>query len=198
MTELFESKALFAGLAIALTFAMYVPYSRSILRGATRPHVFSWIIWGGGTIIVFFAQLADGAGLGAWPIGVSGLITCAIAYLAFLKAGDRSIVAVDWVFLCLAAMAVPLWGLTSNALSAVIVLTTVDLLGFGPSFRKAYSAPYEDSVLFFSLSVLRNALVLIALEAVNWTTALFPAAVGAACLMFVAWLLVRRRALRAA
>ncbi|MEM9667687.1 MAG: hypothetical protein AAF950_02085 [Pseudomonadota bacterium] len=189
-------RELLAGLAIALTIAMYFPYISSILRGGTRPHVFSWIIWGAGTVIVFFAQISDGAGVGAWPIGVSAVISCFVAYLAFLKSGDRSITSTDWIFLILAGAALPLWFLTSEPLSAVIILTIVDLLGFGPSFRKAYTAPYEESAMFFSLSLIRNGLVLGALENVSWTTALFPAAVAIACLVFVAWLLIRRRSLR--
>ena len=83
---------LFCGaIAILLTFAAFVPYIRSIVSGGTRPHVFSWIIWGITTIIVFFAQLNAKGGIGAWPIGVSGVITIFIAVLAFLKRSDPSI-----------------------------------------------------------------------------------------------------------
>src|SRR4028118_1206626 len=84
--------------AIVLTFALFFPYIRSINRGETKPHVFSWVIWGLGTLIVFFAQLAGRGGLGAWVIGVSGLITSYIALLAYLKRGDTVITETDWVF----------------------------------------------------------------------------------------------------
>jgi hypothetical protein len=76
-------KELLSAAGIALTFVMFVPYIRSIHRGQTKPHVFSWVVWGFGTFVVFLAQLADGGGLGAWPIGVSGLITIYIAALSF-------------------------------------------------------------------------------------------------------------------
>lgn len=52
-----EFKWVLSGLAIALTFVAFVPYIRSIFVGDTRPHVFSWVIWGITTGIVFFAQL---------------------------------------------------------------------------------------------------------------------------------------------
>jgi hypothetical protein len=39
-------KLLFSGAAIALTFAAFLPYIVSIRAGRTRPHVFSWLIWG--------------------------------------------------------------------------------------------------------------------------------------------------------
>jgi hypothetical protein len=39
-------KELLSAVAIALTFALFVPYVRGILRGDLKPHVFSWVIWG--------------------------------------------------------------------------------------------------------------------------------------------------------
>lgn len=194
MPALILSKEAFGLIALILTFVAFYPYIRAILREQTKPHVFSWFIWAVGTVIVFIAQLSDGAGIGAWPIGVSGLITFGVALLALKKAADTTIVRMDWVFLALAASALPLWFLTNTALSAVIILTLVDLLGFGPSMRKAYDAPHEENALFFSIGALRNVFVLLALENYSWTTALFPAAVGAACGLFVILILGRRAA----
>lgn len=187
------AKALFSAAALVLTFVAFIPYYRGILRGEVRPHVFTWFIWAAGTIIVFTAQLSDGGGIGAWPIGVSGLLTGGVAVLALTRAADTSIVRMDWVFLTLALSALPLWFVTSSALSAVIVLTIVDLLGFGPSVRKAYNAPEEESATFFAIGAVRNGFVLLALENVSWTTALFPAAVGIACALFIALIFYRRR-----
>jgi hypothetical protein len=187
------AKPAFAILALGLTFASFYPYIRSIIHEKTRPHVFSWIIWGVGTVVVFVAQLAAGAGWGAWPIGVSGLLTLSVAVLAYSKLGDTTIVKMDWVFLALALSALPLWFYTSAPLSAVIVLTVVDLLGFAPSVRKAFVAPHEENALFFGMGALRNAFVVAALENYSWTTFLFPGAVGIACLAFVVIILWRRR-----
>ena len=83
------SKELLSAAAIILTFALFIPYIRSIHLGKTKPHVFSWVIWGLGTLIVFFAQLAGRGGIGAWPIGVSGIITSYIALLAYLSTSRR-------------------------------------------------------------------------------------------------------------
>lgn len=49
-----------------------LPYLLSVLRNQVKPHVFSWVIWASTTFIAFLAQLADNAGVGAWPIGISG------------------------------------------------------------------------------------------------------------------------------
>lgn len=193
MTDLLFSKETFGVLALLLTFVAFVPYIQSIRVGETKPHVFSWLIWGVGTVIVFVAQLLDGGGYGAWVIGISGCITFFIAVLAWSHSGDTSIVKMDWVFLALAASALPLWFITNTALSAVIVLTVVDLLGFGPSVRKAIDYPEDENTTFFVIGAVRNCFVVLALQHYSWTTVLFPTAVGVACLLFVLLILSRRQ-----
>jgi hypothetical protein len=89
----------------------------------------------------------------------------------------------------------PCWFFTSNPLCAVIILTGVDLAGFGPTFRSAYAHPHQERTGFYALAALRNAMVILALEHYSLTTVLFPAAVGIACLIFVGVVFYRRRVL---
>ncbi len=188
-------KEILSTIAIALTFAAFVPYIRAIVSGTTRPHVFSWIIWGTTTFVVFLAQLEGKGGVGAWPIGVSGTITIFIAFLAYVKRADITITKTDWLFFVSAMSSLPLWYVTSDPLWAVVILTAVDVLGFGPTVRKAYSFPHSESLLFFALFTARNLLVIMALEYYSVTTVLFPAVIAAACFLLIAMLTYRRRAL---
>ena len=203
-------KLVFSLLATALTLVAFLPYINSILKGATRPHVFSWIIWGSTTFLVFIAQLVADGGLGAWPIGISGTISLAIAVLAIttnsnnankqsdssLNSGaDLSITRSDWLFLFLAMSSLPIWYFTADPLGAVIVLTVADLLGFGPTVRKTYHFPHSESATFFSLFAIRNSLAIAALESYSLTTVLFPAAVSLACLSLLAMMYWRRQSL---
>jgi len=188
------TKQLLGGIAIALTVTAFVPYVVSILRHSVRPHVFSWVIWGITTSSVFVAALHEGGGSGAWPIGASACITFAIAGLAFSKRGDLSITKADWLFFIAALSALPLWFLTNDPLWAVVVLTMVDLLGFGPTLRKAAREPHSESATFFGLFVGQNAFVLLALESYSVTTVLFPAAIGTASAAVVVLILLRRAA----
>lgn len=189
-------KELLASAAVFLTFAMFVPYICSIRDGRTKPHAFSWIIWALSTFVVFLAQLADGGGFGAWPIGVSGLVTAYIAVLAYRSRSDTSVTRTDRVFLAIALAALPCWLLTSNPLLAVVLLTGMDLAGFGPTFRFAFRHPHEERIGFYSLGAVRNALAISALEHYSLTTVLFPAAVGVACAVFVMMVGYRRTQLR--
>lgn len=190
-------KEILSAVAIAFTFAAFVPYIRAIVSGAARLHVFSWVIWGSTTFVVFLAQLEGKGGAGAWPIGVSGIITIFIAFLAYVKRADITITKTDWLFFVSALSSLPLWYLTTDPLWAVVILTTVDVLGFGPTVRKAYRFPHSESLLFFALFAARNVLVILALENYSVTTVLFPAVIAAACMSLMAMVTVRRRALTA-
>lgn len=179
--------------ATILTLVGFYPYLRDILARRTQPHVFSWVIWAATTLVVFLAQLAAGAGIGAWPIGVSGSVTALIALIAWRRRADITITRTDRFCLAAALSALPAWALTADPLWAVVILTAVDLLGFGPTLRKAWQAPQSESPGFFALFALRNLLVVGALEAYSLTTVLFPLAVALACLVVVALLWWRRR-----
>lgn len=186
-----------SALAIALTLIAFLPYIASTWRGQTRPHVFSWVIWGITTFIVFLAQVKDGGGAGAWPIGVSGVITIGVAIVAYLKRADIGITRLDTLFFTAAVSAVPLWYFTADPMWAVVILTVVDLLGFGPTLRKAFHFPHEENLTFFGLFLLRNLLVIVALEHYSVTTLLFPAAVALACLLLILLIGYRRTLNRA-
>jgi hypothetical protein len=188
-------KEILSAVAIALTFAAFVPYIRAITSGTTKPHIFSWVIWGATTFVIFLAQLEGKGGVGAWPIGVSGIITIFIAFLAYVKRADITITKPDWLFFVSALSSLPLWYFTSDPLWAVVILTTVDVLGFEPTVRKAYSFPHSESLLFFSLFAARNLLVIMALENYSITTVLFPAVIAAACMLLMAMVTYRRRAI---
>ncbi len=188
-------KEILSVIAIALTFAAFVPYIRAIVSDTTKPHVFSWVIWGTTTFVAFLAQLEGKGGVGAWPIGVSGIITIFIAFLAYVKRADITITKTDWLFFVSAMSSLPLWYVTSDPLWAVVTLTIVDVLGFGPTVRKAYSFPHSESLMFFALFAARNLLVIMALEYYSVTTVLFPAVIAAACMLLLAMVTYRRRAI---
>jgi len=186
-------KTLLSMIAIALTFLAFVPYITGILKGTTKPHVFSWVIWGSTTFIVFLAQLEGHAGIGAWPIGISGVITILVALLAYIKRSDITITNKDWLFFCIAMSALPIWYLMSDPLWAVVILTAIDVLGFAPTARKVYHAPYSEPISFVALFFVRNVLVLFALEYYSVTTVLFPAVIAIACLLLITLIIMRRR-----
>lgn len=182
--------------AVAMTLAAVYPYLRGILRGNMRPHVFSWVIWSFTALLMFAAQVQAGAGVGAWSVGVSAAINITVVVLAWQRRADLHITKVDWAFLVVALSSLPLWYFTADPTAAVVVLTVVIMLGYGPTLRKIHHQPHSESILFFAMFVLRNLLTILAMEQRSLATLLFPIAVNGASLVAIAMIVTRRRAIR--
>ena len=180
------------GVTAVLTVVCYIPYALDMKRGHTRPHVFSWIIWGLVNIIVFAAQLSDGAGPGAWATGFLALADLLIAAVA-VKRSENKITRSDWVAFIAGLLAIPFWYFTGEALLAVIFAIIVDAFAYYPTFRKSFAKPHEETLSTYVIYSLTFFLALFALERVTWVTALFPLYMVAINLLFVFMVLWRRR-----
>ena len=66
-----EYKVLLGALAIVIGIFAYIPYLRDLWRGKTKPHAFSWIIWGIMTSTGFFASMSRGGGAGVCGAALS-------------------------------------------------------------------------------------------------------------------------------
>lgn len=192
--EVIPSKVLLGAVASCLTVVAYLPYLRAIVRGRVTPHVFTWIVWGTATLLAFAAALQAGGGWGAWVIGLSAVTSFAVAAVGHAHRAEVRITRLDALFFTAALAAVPLWVLARDPLWAIVLLTLIELLGFGPTVRKAWWAPRSESATFPALLALRNLLILGALDRYTVATVLFPAASGLACMGLVAVLLWRRQA----
>jgi len=181
--------------SIVLTLVAYAPYIAEIGKRTVKPHFFSWVIWSITTSVVSVAQFIAEGGVGAWPTAVSAVITIYVAALAWKIRSDISITRLDFGFLIASFAALPVWFVTSDPLWSVVILTVVDVLGFGPTLRKSYAWPHEESLQFYNLFIVRSLFSIFALETLNLTTVLFPAAMVVACLVVVILLWWRRRAL---
>jgi len=186
-------KPYFAAVSIAFSFIGFAPYIRAILRNEAKPHAFSWLIWGVSTMTVFVAQIYSGGGLGSWALGLTGVITLVIAILSYCKKSDDSIAKIDWIFLCAALSAIPLWFFTANPLYAVIVLTVVDSIGYLPTLRKAYCKPFEERALLFFIMIVSSIFSIAALENYVLTNVLFQTATITGNVLLIAVILIRRR-----
>lgn len=179
-------------LATALTAAAYLPYISSIFHGQARPHMFTWIIWGLATGIAFLAVHQAQGGAGAWPIGFSCAVSLFVAGVAYVQRADVTITRTDWLLFFAALAAMPLWVAANDPLWAVVLITLIELLGFGPTLRKTWFRPHSESMSFLAILIVRNALIITALERHTLTTVLFPAAAAAACGLLIAVMAWRR------
>lgn len=181
-------------IATIIAFVSYVPYFRDIIRGQTKPHAFSWLIWGLLTGIAFIGQLIDNAGPGSWVTGFTTIV-CLFIFIFALQRGEKHITKSDQISLAGAIMAIGLWLVTSDPLLAIILITVIDALGFYPTFRKSFYKPDQETAITYTLSAVKFAIAILALETYTIITWLYPASLVVMNAGFVVMLLVRRRRL---
>ena len=173
----------------AIGFFLYI---RSVLRGHTKPHSFTWFVWGLLQGVTFFAQLSRGGGVGTSLVAF-GSTMCFVVFGLSLFKGERSIARVDIGSLVAALAGIALWIITSAPLTAVVLAVAVDIFGFIPTFRKAYGKPYEETIQNYTLGILSFAISIFALQAINLVTVMFPATLVVADSAFVSMVLIRRK-----
>ncbi len=179
----------------AIAVASFVPYFRDMWRGTTKPHPFTYFIWGLISAIAFFAQLAAEGGPGAW---VNGVVTVELwtTALVALWWGEKGITKLDWWCLASALAGIVLWQITNEPLAAVVLVSATDVLAAVPTFRKSYSKPNEETASAYVLGAVRSLVSIPALRMLNLTTVLYPATVALVDITLVTLLFIRRRKLK--
>jgi hypothetical protein len=148
-----------------------VPYLIDVFKKRVEPHAYTWFIWSIVSCVIFFGQVAKGAGIGAIPTAASEVFTILIFFFS-LKNGFKHIRKVDHVFLALALLGLVPWALTKDPTISVIIVVAIDLIAFMPTLRKTYKYPKTETPLLYIMNVLRHTLMLFSLQAYNIATML--------------------------
>lgn len=182
--------------ATLIALYSYVPYFCDIFRGKTKPHAFSWLVWGLLMVIGFAGQVSDGAGPGAWVIGFSAC-ACLTIFVLALRHGEKNITRSDWWCLWISLTAIPLWMLTSTPLWSMLLITIIDFVGFAPTFRKSYHKPFEETVVVYTLGAIKHSMGIAALERFSLITLLYPLSLVLTNAGLAAMIMFRRSAMMA-
>jgi hypothetical protein len=167
----FTLKAAAAIVAAALAIVGNVPYIRDIFSGKVKPHPYTWFVWTLVSGIIFFGQLAKGAGVGVLPTAASEIFTLFI-FLFSLRYGFRDISHLDTAFLGLAIAGIAIWLLTADPTLSVVIAVAIDTIAFVPTLRKTWARPRTENPMLFGSNVARHILALCSLEAYNVATML--------------------------
>lgn len=171
---MYEVKNLLGIIATFLVFVGYFPYLRDIIKGKTKPHLYSWFLWAFVTAIAFGLQFSAGAGSGSFVTLAAAIMCVAVIVLGLLQKSKIKIIKVDTVFLILAFIALGLWLIAKQPVLSVILATIIDLLAFVPTIRKTWDNPHTETMSFYFLNALRFGLAVIALQKYNIVTTLYP------------------------
>lgn len=166
-----ETKMIIAIIAAILAFIGNVPYLIDVIKQKVKPHPYTWFVWTIVSCIVFFGQLAKGAGVGAIPTAAAEIFTI-IIFLFSLRYGFNYITRTDTFFLIIALLGIIPWVLTKDPTVSVIIAVSIDFVGFMPTLRKTWRHPKTEAPLLYGMNVLRHILMLFSLQAYNIATTL--------------------------
>ena len=172
MMTFHHSALIFWILSFFVSLSSYYIYYTSILAGKTKPHVFSWLLWGLISLVVCIIQFMDAAGIGALNTLLIAGLCLGIAGVA-LKKWEHSISLGDKLSFTAGMLAILLWLITDTPLYSVIILITIDLFGFIPTFIKSYENPYSEDYTAYIIAFFGYALSLGALSHISFLTAGF-------------------------
>jgi hypothetical protein len=165
-------KEMFGLLSLLISVVSYVPYVRSIFFANTKPHAFTWLVWGTVMAIAFVAQLSDNAGAGSWATGLSAAFCLGIGVIALFRS-EKHITRGDWIAFITTFLTIPLWVATSDPLWSVLLVTGIDAVAYYPTFRKSYVKPDEELAFKYVLTVIRYLFSLLALEHYTVVTSVY-------------------------
>lgn len=182
---------IFGVVSTGMIFISRLFYFNGIFRHGAKSHAFSWLIWGTISAVGFAAQVAEGAGPGAWARGFSCATCFLLVGIGYLR-GDRGYTRSDWITLIVSLMAVPLWIVTKTPLWSVILVCIIDTVGFLPTVRKAWEKPWEEPASGYAFFSAGAFLSLLAIENWNPSTWLYPVLMVFTNCSMAAYLLIRR------
>lgn len=169
----FDRYAFFALAAIVVSLIRYGTYFITIYKGQTKPHAFSWALWGVMTGIAAFAQLKLGGGPSVWALFFVAA-TCSFIAILSLFIGEKNYTRLDWLALAGALAAIPVWQMTNEPLAALLMLMVIDALSYTPTIRKTYAKPDTEPPISCFWAGFRYFLVLFSVPDATWQTLIYP------------------------
>ncbi|MFA6463785.1 MAG: hypothetical protein WCV55_02165 [Candidatus Paceibacterota bacterium] len=189
---MFNLKLILGIISSLLAIACFVPYIKDIFKRKTTPHSYSWLIWSLLQAIASIAILHENGGFGALCFIVSSAL-CIFVFFLSLKFGTKNITSFDTFCLIGAVIAIFIWIFMKDPFYSVILITLIDLVGFIPTYRKAYTEPKTETLSTYFLSSAADGFSLLALSAYSLTTVLYPASLVLTNFLLAIVLIYKRR-----
>jgi len=164
-------KIILVVIASLLAIVGNIHYLRDVIKGRVKPHPYTWFIWTIVSCVVFFGQVAKGAGIGAIPTAFAEVFTV-IIFLYSLKYGFKNPPRIDKYFLALALLGLIPWFITKDPTISVIIVVLIDLVAFVPTLHKTYFHSQSETPILYGSNVLRHSLIISTLGAYNIATML--------------------------
>jgi hypothetical protein len=150
-----------------------IPYVRDTLRGSTRPHRGTWLIWGVLAVVVSLSQYADGASWSLVMAGVQAVLT-SLVFVLSIRRGEGGVSRADIAMIAIAGAGVIGWIAADEPLVATVCVVAADLIGAGLMVPKTYRDPDSETLVTFAFASLGGALAAGAVGAIDVSLLLYP------------------------
>jgi hypothetical protein len=150
-----------------------IPYIRDTVRGTTRPHRGTWLIWAVLAIVVYASQRADGASWSLIMAGVQAVLT-ALVFLLAIRRGEGGVSAMESAMIALAAAGVIGWIVADAPVVATVCVVAADLMAAGMMVPKTCRDPRSETLASFALASVGGGLAAGAAGAGDPSLLLYP------------------------
>ncbi len=168
-----EAAPVLGVLAALVGIADTIPYIRDTLRGSTRPHRGTWLIWSSLALLVCLSQEADGASWSLAMAGTQALLTALIFVLAVPR-GEGGVSATERVMFAIAGAGVAGWIAAGEPVVATACVVAADLVGAAMMVPKTWRDPHSETLVTFALASVSGALAAGAVGAADPSLLLYP------------------------
>jgi hypothetical protein len=153
--------------------ACTVPYVRDTVRGTTRPHRGTWLIWGVLAVVACISQRANGAG---WSLVLTGsqAVLTALVFVLAIRYGEGGLTRVDLSLIAIAGAGVGGWLIVHDPVIAVVCVIVADLVAAAMMTPKAYRDPHSETLAMFALASVAGALAAGAVGRLDVSLLLYP------------------------
>ena len=187
-----DLKLLSALVVACMLVAATIPYVLDMLKGNTKPHLYTWLVW-------FVTGAIGTAGLiyggGGYPVYTMALGTmmCFLLFILSFRYGTHDIRMSDTVALVVCAIAILFWVGLNNPLWSVILGISIDIIAYWPTLRKTYVEPWSESLVSWIMWIFAPIFSILALEAYNVFTLINYVPIFFVNLLFLGICLARRK-----
>jgi hypothetical protein len=150
-----------------------IPYVRDTLRGSTRPHRGTWLIWGVLAVVVSLSQYADGASWSLVMAGVQAVLT-SLVFVLSVRRGEGGVSPADIRMIAIAGAGVTGWIVADEPIVATACVVAADLIGAALMVPKTYRDPQSETLITFAFASLGGALAAGAVGAIDVSLLLYP------------------------
>lgn len=144
---------IFGLISTAIAIYCTIPYIIAILRGKTKPHQLSWLVFVIMNGIVFFSQYLEG-GRQSILIALTFLIGSLAVLLLSLKYGTRNTSGWDKLLFVLAILTMLVWLFTKNNVIAIWLTVIIDMAATTMMILKVHAQPNSEAPLPWALAII--------------------------------------------